>query len=193
MKLAINSDTRRVLSWGGEAITGLTMTRRDVFPVELKFIQGAGYGDLPDGSAGQLALKELGAWNGAIRATADWVKSGSGRNAVYTFMLSLDTPELNALFTAEPDSVNMAMEITWSYPVGMPSSWPLKGAYDNGYSYALNDVVLYQGGLYYRHSNPLNPGYPPEVNAVNASWTPVTQARETAAAVPVIVSNDYIR
>lgn len=139
MKLAINSDTRKVLSWAGEAITGLTMTRRDVFPVEVKFIQGAGYGDLPDGSTGQLALKELGAWNGAIRATADWVKSGSGRNAVYTFMLSLDTPELNALFTAEPDSVSMAMEITWSYPVGS------------------------------------------------------SVARETAAAVPVIVSNDYIR
>ena len=57
MKIAINSDTRKVLSWGGELISGLSMTRRDVFPVELKFIQGAGYVDLPDGSTGQLALK----------------------------------------------------------------------------------------------------------------------------------------
>lgn len=139
MKLAINADTRKVLSWGGEVIAGLAMTRRDVFPVEVKFIQGAGYVDLPDGSTGQLALKELGAWNGAIQASANWVKSGSGRAAVYTFMLSMDTPELNGLFAAEPDSVNMAMEITWSYSIGS------------------------------------------------------LQVRETAVAVPVVVSNDYIR
>lgn len=139
MKIAINSDTRKVLSWGGELISDLAMTRRDVFPIEVKFIQGAGYVDLPDGSTGQLALKELGAWNGAIRASASWVKSGAGRTAVYTFMLSLDTPELNALFAEEPNSVSMAMEITWSYSIGS------------------------------------------------------LQVRETAVAVPVIVSNDYIR
>lgn len=140
MRLAINADTRKVVTWAGEAIAGLSMTRRDVFPVELKFIQGVGYLELPEGATGQLALKQVGQWSGVILASGgDWVKTGEGREAVYTFLLSLDTPELNALFSQEPDSAALALEVTWSYPLGS------------------------------------------------------LQARKTATAVPVTVSNDYIR
>ncbi len=54
------------------------------------------------------------------------------------------------------------------------------GDYDNGYSYALNDVVSIPvgspygvvGSYFIRTGNPSNPGYPPEPGgAANASWT----------------------
>jgi hypothetical protein len=58
-----------------------------------------------------------------------------------------------------------------------------KGGYDNGYAYAFNDAVLYSGKLYYRHSNPSNPGYPPDPSVTaNASWTMVTDIVDTSVA-----------
>lgn len=55
-----------------------------------------------------------------------------------------------------------------------------KGEYNNGYAYALNDVIIIPNGSPYgvvgsyfiRSGNPLNPGYPPTPGgATNASWT----------------------
>lgn len=51
----------------------------------------------------------------------------------------------------------------------------LVGEYDNGVSYDLRDAVYYNGGTYARTGNPLNPGYPPTVGAINDSWTPVAE------------------
>ena len=51
----------------------------------------------------------------------------------------------------------------------------LIGAYDNGASYNLGIAVYYNGGTYVRTGNPLNPGYPPEVGSINASWTPIAE------------------
>jgi hypothetical protein len=54
----------------------------------------------------------------------------------------------------------------------------LVGEYNNGISYGLKEAVYYNGGTYVRTGNPLNPGYPPEVGAINASWTPVAEKGE---------------
>ena len=60
---------------------------------------------------------------------------------------------------------------------GAPGATPftLIGAYDNGAAYNLGIAVYYNGGTYVRTGNPLNPGYPPEVGAINASWTPIAE------------------
>ena len=60
---------------------------------------------------------------------------------------------------------------------GAPGATPftLIGEYDNGASYNLGIAVYYNGGTYVRTGNPLNPGYPPEVGAINASWTPIAE------------------
>jgi hypothetical protein len=54
----------------------------------------------------------------------------------------------------------------------------LIGAYDNGASYNLGIAVYYNGGTYVRTGNPLNPGYPPTVGAINESWTPIAEKGE---------------
>ena len=51
----------------------------------------------------------------------------------------------------------------------------LIGAYDNGAAYNLGIAVYYNGGTYVRTGNPLNPGYPPTLGAVNESWTPIAE------------------
>lgn len=63
---------------------------------------------------------------------------------------------------------------------GAPGATPftLIGEYDNGASYNLGIAVYYNGGTYVRTGNPLNPGYPPEVGAINASWTPIAEKGE---------------
>jgi hypothetical protein len=49
------------------------------------------------------------------------------------------------------------------------------GEYNNGLDYGYGAAVYYNGGTYVRTGNPNNPGYPPTVGAVNASWTPVAE------------------
>lgn len=65
-------------------------------------------------------------------------------------------------------------------PAGADGITPftIVGEYDNGISYYLRDAVYYNGGTYVRTGNPLNPGYPPEVGAINASWTPIAEKGE---------------
>lgn len=70
-------------------------------------------------------------------------------------------------------------------PQGEPGAdgvtpFTLVGAYDNGASYNLGIAVYYNGGTYVRTGNPLNPGYPPTVGAINESWTPIAEKGEDA-------------
>ena len=77
------------------------------------------------------------------------------------------------------------------------------GDYNNGYSYALNDVVSIPvgspygivGSYFIRSGNPGNPGYPPEPGgATNASWTLYTFAQTITIAVDTnsIATQSYV-
>ncbi len=108
------------MTWTGVAVEVLAMTCRDKFPVDVKFISLGRYVDLPSGALGALSLKVPGSWSGVVRATGgQWTKTGVGKDAVYGFFLRLDTVELLELFAGEPSSVDLAMELEWSY--GAPS------------------------------------------------------------------------
>lgn len=121
MQIAIDLSTRSVLTWTGEPITALSMTCRDRFPVDLRFISNGRFVELPEGAAGKLSMKVPGAWAGSPRAIGEsWVKSGVTKSVIYRFFLRLDTVELLALFSDEPGSVSLAMEIEWVYDT--PSS-----------------------------------------------------------------------
>jgi len=77
------------------------------------------------------------------------------------------------------------------------------GDYDNGYSYALNDVVSIPegspygivGSYFIRTGNPSNPGYPPEPGgATNASWSLYNFSQSITIAVNTntIASQAYV-
>lgn len=77
------------------------------------------------------------------------------------------------------------------------------GDYDNGYSYALNDIVSIPegspygvvGSYFIRSGNPSNPGYPPEPGgAPNASWTLYSFAQTITIGVDtsVIADKTYV-
>jgi hypothetical protein len=79
--------------------------------------------------------------------------------------------------TAIATALTAGTGITKTYVTTPPN---YLGDYDNGYSYALNDVVSIPegspygvvGSYFIRSGNPGNPGYPPEPGgATNASWT----------------------
>ena len=136
MRIAIDLDSRKVLTWTGVDVEVLAMTCRDRFPVDVKFISSGRYVDLPSEALGALSLKVPGAWSGVVRAAGgQWVKVGVGKDAVYGFFLRLDTVELLELFAGEPDSVNLALELEWSY--GTPSvrntSFPVPVVVSNDY------------------------------------------------------------
>jgi hypothetical protein len=73
------------------------------------------------------------------------------------------------------------------------------GEYNNGYSYALNDVIIIPtgspygivGSYFIRSGNPGNPGYPPETGgATNASWTLYSFSKTITVGVDTTVIAD---
>ena len=85
--------------------------------------------------------------------------------------------------------------------ISSPSNY--RGDYDNGISYALNDVISIPvgspygivGSYFIRSGNPGNPGYPPEPGgATNASWTLYSFSKSITIAVNTntIASQSYV-
>ena len=119
MQIAIDLSTRSVLSWAGVPVDRLAMTRGDKFPVDVKFIYGNGYLELPGEGAGKLFLKHAEDYAGGPLAGAiGWEKTGSKRNALYSFYLNLHTAEMDALFADERAAVVLTLEIQYEYLLG---------------------------------------------------------------------------
>lgn len=112
MQLAVNLDSRAIVSWGGLALESLSMTRNDRVAIELKFIRGSGFIALPVDSRVSVGVKRPGFFNEGVRAIGvAGAVIGSGRKAFYPVDLVLNTVEMNALFTQEPASVDAILEI----------------------------------------------------------------------------------
>jgi hypothetical protein len=97
-------------------------------------------------------------------------------------------------------ALNAGTGITKTYITNPPN---YIGDYDNGYSYALNDVVSIPegspygivGSYFIRSGNPANPGYPPEPGgATNGSWTLYSFSEQITISVDtsVIADKTYV-
>jgi hypothetical protein len=118
MRIAINTETRGVVTWAGTVIESLQITRGDSFPLEIKFIQGNGYVDMPTNAQARIAFKAAGGFASEILAgSVLWEKAGSGAKAVYSMALNFNTTPIQALFASEPASLNLVMEFEWSYSI----------------------------------------------------------------------------
>lgn len=173
MRIAINLDTRQVVSWANEPVESLAMTRSDRFPVEVRFIQGAGYVSLPAGAAGKLFLKPAGQYAApAVAAASQWSATGiGGRNALYTFDLNLDTIQVAALFAQEPATVATALEIEWAYGNVRQTSAPVSVALANEYIRATEGTPAEALDLRATHAQA-------RAGADNSTWmTPLTTAQ----------------
>jgi hypothetical protein len=123
MRIAIDLDSGDVRSWAGQAVTGLRIKRGDRLPVEVRFTRNGATIERPSGATGKLGIKSAAAIAGDFIAFASaWTKTGSGSQTVYTFDLNTNTTELHALFSAEPASVALVMEIESSAPGELRSS-----------------------------------------------------------------------
>lgn len=107
-----------------------------------------------------------------------------------------NTEAINAIGTA----LTAGTGLTKTYSQNPPN---YRGDYDNGYSYALNDVVSIPAGSPYgvvgsyfiRSGNPSNPGYPPEPGgATNASWSLYTYSPTITLAIDTntVASQAYV-
>jgi hypothetical protein len=102
--------------------------------------------------------------------------------------------------TAVAQALTAGNGITKTYVTTPPN---YLGDYNNGYSYALNDVVSIPegspygivGSYFIRTGNPSNPGYPPEPGgATNASWTLYSFSNKITVGVDtsVIADRTYV-
>lgn len=134
MRIAIDTDSRKVLTWQGVALESLDVVRRDRFPLEVKMIFGASAKELPVDATGAFALKVPGAFASTpIASASSWLKSGSGSSAVYTFDVNLNTAAMATLFVGEPASVSLVLEVAWAYAGVRLTSVPLPVVVANDY------------------------------------------------------------
>jgi hypothetical protein len=102
--------------------------------------------------------------------------------------------------TAIATALTAGTGITKTYVTTPPN---YLGDYNNGYSYALNDVISIPvgspygivGSYFIRTGNPSNPGYPPEPGgATNASWTLYSFSNKITVGVDtsVIADRTYV-
>lgn len=124
MQLLADIQTTAVTTWAGGALSQVARKRFTTFPVAVKFQEGGVFRQLGDGSTMSLWLKPKGKFGvGDTAASAgEWVRSGSGKSAVYLFLLNLNTPQINALWTADGADANaesheFALELRWKDPV----------------------------------------------------------------------------
>lgn len=121
MRLAIDIDTRKPSSWNGGFLERLWAARHDRMPVELRFTRGHVPCALPEGAVGRVGIKSPGDQEGQLVVFSDaWVVSTpEGESApTYTFVLNLNTEDMEALFADAPERVPMTLEIEWQYEVG---------------------------------------------------------------------------
>jgi hypothetical protein len=134
MRIAIDTDSRKVLTWQGVALESIDVVRRDRFPLEVKMIFGASAKELPADATGAFAIKVPGMFaSGAIASASAWAKTGTGSSAIYTFDVNLNTSGMATLFTGEPASVNLVLEVAWTYTGVRLTSVPLPVVVANDY------------------------------------------------------------
>lgn len=116
-------------------------------------------------------------------AVASLLTSGNHQNILVAYDSSASKINLTATYDQAETVSAIATALTAGTGITKTSSSippNYIGDYDNGYSYALNDVVSIPegspygivGSYFIRSGNPLNPGYPPQPGGgPNASWT----------------------
>ncbi len=112
MRLLFDLDTRQFITLAGfrDPLTTISFKRGDTVPVAIQFISGGVAGELETGATGCIGLKT--AYDGGFLAVAtEWVKSGTGTSAVYTFALNLNTVPLNALLSGTTPCITALFEL----------------------------------------------------------------------------------
>ena len=165
MKLFVDLTDRTFLddlpSAGGMLIESLDLKRRDAEPVEVQFLTNGIVTDLGSGATGILGLKRAGAYaTGYIASALSWTKTGSGTSAKYTFALTLNTAEIDALFTSasEGSSLRAMLEVQWTVGTVVTSSVTLPAV-------IANDVIRGDEGALAQ----ANPSYPPAADVLTKS------------------------
>jgi hypothetical protein len=146
---------------GGMLIEALDLKRRDAEPVELQFLTAGVVTDLGSGATGILGLKRSGAYaSGYIASALSWTKTGSGTSAKYTFALTLNTAEIDAIFTSasEGSSLRAMLEVQWTVGSVVTSSVTLPAV-------IANDVIRGDEGALAQ----ANPDYPAAADVLTKS------------------------
>lgn len=94
-------------------VNTLFLTRRDNEPVEVQFVRNGSVVELHSSAIGKMGLKSTYS-GGYLAYSANWVKSGTGANTIYTFALNLNTAGVDGLFPLDTeDSATVKVQVEW--------------------------------------------------------------------------------
>lgn len=110
MRLAQDIDTGEWRTWAGQAVSTLSLRRRDRLTIEMRFTRAGLPIELATGATGKLGMKADATDADFVALASSFVKTGTGAQAVYSFDLNLNMTEMEALFSADPATVSVVAE-----------------------------------------------------------------------------------
>jgi hypothetical protein len=114
-------------------------TRRDVVPIQVRFISGGQVVELDATATGSIGMKASYAGD-YLALQSSWTKTGTGTSTVYQFDLNLNTTGIDGLFPLDTeDSVSVKFEVSWAIGTTVASTLPASAV-------IYNDVIRDGGG-----------------------------------------------
>lgn len=108
----------------------LSLTRRDVLQVDVRFLAASKVVELPPGFSGTIGIKQKGR-SVFLALSSSWTQTGVGDSALYSFDLSLDTKELADAMVS--GSVSTLLEVQW---------WDGKHRYSSSSPVVITECVI---------------------------------------------------
>lgn len=123
MRISIDLDTERaVLTGTTTEIAGFRLKRQLLAGIEVQFVRRFAVVELPIDATGIFSIKRPGRYDEApLTGASAWVKTGTGAETYYTFVVPLVNAALDALFYVDGDLANdvpvltFMGEVTWRY------------------------------------------------------------------------------
>lgn len=109
MKLYVDVDSNEIISSPGvpQALDALTLKRAGLVRLDVQFCRAGQIIELAPGSTGIFELKPMGKYDAApVSGDNIWEQVGSGVDAVYQFLFSLLTEDLDALLAVDANIEN---------------------------------------------------------------------------------------
>lgn len=116
MRITVDLDSNKVILGPGVTaeVTNLEFKRAAQATLEVQFVRGITVIELPGDAAGVFGIKVTDQYDDEfVTASLGWIKSGAGTTSVYTFIFTLETDALNALFMVDDDVENDVAQLTF--------------------------------------------------------------------------------
>jgi hypothetical protein len=126
MRLYVSLDSREIVvgTTLNQRVSTIFFTRGDTLPLEVQFVRDGAVVELDGAATGKCGVKAAYGAADFLAYDSAWAKTGTGTSTIYQFDLSLNTAEVEAAFSADPESIAGLVELEWTIGSTITSTLP---------------------------------------------------------------------